>query len=557
MSNNNATNRKRKSSDALSQMAETDRDSSNTASQPADPEATTIPCPRCLHDVPLSNRRLHEINCARRVRADEEFFGQTAGTDNGAPIDEQTAVHSQFPFPRSGPPIPLSNTDSSHHNTAIAQSLADVMVDDARQENVEVRPRDGQEPYSLSYQDVPVPSAPTNPATASIASASSQNNDSGAQTEWSCPRCTLLNPRSATHCDACLFRRHINSNTSTYNTAAAMPTTASRPPDPIRSSRLIGDPFVSDLLHNEDEGWVNISHRDALRRITNSGDPNNVTPNRLSTGIRIFNSALNGAMIGSVFGGVGGMIFGAISGGLGGAYISSRQNAEEVQGTNEVEEVLREAHQNGTRNGVRVHRGRNHLIAISTENGSSRVLRLRYNGNARGGNAASQQAGDIAATEQALSELLLRMSHMHGLGGAGNVVIQPNLTYEELLERFGMGDENRRGASEEVIDSYPVVIVGNDEDDEKQETDLKKDDHDGNDNLTSADEKTVDYGTCGICLEDYAKGDSQKCLSCPHSFHKECIDRWLKRVASCPICKKEVEMYCPETVERKPPATLS
>ena len=146
---------------------------------------------------------------------------------------------------------------------------------------------------------------------------------------------------------------------------------------------------------------------------------------------------------------------------------------------------------------------------------------------------------------------------MHGLGGAGNVVIQPNLTYEELLERFGMGDENRRGASEEVIDSYPVVIVGNDEDDEKQETDLKKDDHDGNDNLTSADEKTVDYGTCVICLEDNAKGDSQKCLSCPHSFHKECIDRWLKRVASCPICKKEVEMYCPETVERKPPATLS
>lgn len=238
------------------------------------------------------------------------------------------------------------------------------------------------------------------------------------------------------------------------------------------------------------------------------------------------------------------MIFGAISGGLGGAYISSRQTAEEAEGTDEVEAVIREAYQNGAAgNGVRVRRGRNHLIAVSTENGSRRVLRLRRNGDTRA------QAGD-AATELALSELLLRMSHMHGLGGDGNVVIQPNMSYEELLERFGMGDENRRGASDEVIDSYPVAIVG---DDAKHDAKLK-DDHDGKDNQSSADEKTVDYGTCGICLEDYAKGDSKKCLSCPHSFHKECIDRWLKRVASCPICKKEVEMYQPEKVERKPPS---
>jgi hypothetical protein len=71
--------------------------------------------------------------------------------------------------------------------------------------------------------------------------------------------------------------------------------------------------------------------------------------------------------------------------------------------------------------------------------------------------------------EQALADLLLRMSYMHGLGpglgprGYGNILIQPDLLYEELLERYGLGNENRRGASQEIIDSYPILVVGQDE----------------------------------------------------------------------------------------------
>lgn len=47
---------------------------------------------------------------------------------------------------------------------------------------------------------------------------------------------------------------------------------------------------------------------------------------------------------------------------------------------------------------------------------------------------------------------------------------------------------------------------------------------------------------CSICREVGRVGE-EKCveLPCKHSFHFECIEPWLKRVASCPICRKVIE----------------
>ncbi|XP_074286368.1 E3 ubiquitin-protein ligase At1g63170 [Silene latifolia] len=45
---------------------------------------------------------------------------------------------------------------------------------------------------------------------------------------------------------------------------------------------------------------------------------------------------------------------------------------------------------------------------------------------------------------------------------------------------------------------------------------------------------------CCICLAKYANNDELRELPCSHLFHKDCVDKWLKINALCPLCKSEV-----------------
>ncbi|XP_030514736.1 putative RING-H2 finger protein ATL69 [Rhodamnia argentea] len=46
---------------------------------------------------------------------------------------------------------------------------------------------------------------------------------------------------------------------------------------------------------------------------------------------------------------------------------------------------------------------------------------------------------------------------------------------------------------------------------------------------------------CAVCLHDVAAGERYRRLwGCGHCFHAECIDAWLGRHATCPLCRSHV-----------------
>ncbi|KAJ0963645.1 hypothetical protein J5N97_028767 [Dioscorea zingiberensis] len=82
--------------------------------------------------------------------------------------------------------------------------------------------------------------------------------------------------------------------------------------------------------------------------------------------------------------------------------------------------------------------------------------------------------------------------------------------YEMLL---ALDDNNEQaGASQSQINSLPQSVVQSDNFQE----------------------------SCAVCLENPSIGDIIRHLPCLHKFHKDCIDTWLKRKKSCPICKSGI-----------------
>lgn len=58
---------------------------------------------------------------------------------------------------------------------------------------------------------------------------------------------------------------------------------------------------------------------------------------------------------------------------------------------------------------------------------------------------------------------------------------------------------------------------------------------------TDCEAQSEEADACPICFCEYAEGQALITLPCKHFFHRECISRWLKRDATCPMCKLDLQ----------------
>lgn len=62
--------------------------------------------------------------------------------------------------------------------------------------------------------------------------------------------------------------------------------------------------------------------------------------------------------------------------------------------------------------------------------------------------------------------------------------------------------------------------------------------------FTSSEEDTQ----CSICLSEYQENEVLRIMpKCGHSFHLSCIDIWLRKQSTCPVCRLSVQ----ESIENK------
>jgi len=90
--------------------------------------------------------------------------------------------------------------------------------------------------------------------------------------------------------------------------------------------------------------------------------------------------------------------------------------------------------------------------------------------------------------------------------------------YHSFPPRFqGQGlPPKPRGANQELIDSMPLIVY--------------------------SQEMRGEETSCAVCLSDFDRDAVLRRLLCGHSFHRGCIDKWLKRNKVCPLCLQDIEV---------------
>ncbi|KAK2968849.1 hypothetical protein RJ640_011595 [Escallonia rubra] len=90
-------------------------------------------------------------------------------------------------------------------------------------------------------------------------------------------------------------------------------------------------------------------------------------------------------------------------------------------------------------------------------------------------------------------------------------------TFEEVQNIFDTGGS--KGLPGDSVAKIPKIIISSDN------------------NIDASGERVC----CSVCLQDFQLGETVRSLPhCHHMFHLPCIDKWLVRHGSCPLCRRDL-----------------
>ncbi|KAG9143350.1 hypothetical protein Leryth_022598 [Lithospermum erythrorhizon] len=91
------------------------------------------------------------------------------------------------------------------------------------------------------------------------------------------------------------------------------------------------------------------------------------------------------------------------------------------------------------------------------------------------------------------------------------------VTFEDVQNIFDTGGS--KGLPGDSVEKLPTVIIATDN------------------NLDDSGERV----SCSVCLQDFQIGETVRSLpDCHHMYHLPCIDKWLVRHGSCPMCRRDL-----------------
>jgi E3 ubiquitin-protein ligase synoviolin len=73
-------------------------------------------------------------------------------------------------------------------------------------------------------------------------------------------------------------------------------------------------------------------------------------------------------------------------------------------------------------------------------------------------------------------------------------------------------------------------------------------------NIATAEDIERVGGTCIICRDDMVDTEALKKLACGHVFHLSCLQSWLERQQTCPICRSDIFRSRPSPTPEPAPA---